>query len=75
MTYKRAVITVTHSLSSTGWAQINGRNAINWEERFDLDVWYVDNWNLGLDFKILCNTFIEVFGRRNITQENRSTVD
>ena len=40
----------------TGWAQINGRNAIPWEERIKLDIWYVDNWSLGLDFYILLRT-------------------
>ena len=44
----------------TGWAQINGRNAISWEDRFKLDVWYVDNRSLGLDIKILFLTFSKV---------------
>jgi len=44
----------------TGWAQINGRNAIEWEDRFKLDVWYVDNWSLKLDFLILRETAIKV---------------
>lgn len=45
----------------TGWAQVNGRNAITWEERFELDVWYVDNRSLMLDFYILYLTFLKVF--------------
>lgn len=47
----------------TGWAQINGRNEVNWENRFALDVWYVDNHNLLLDIKILFTTVIKVFQR------------
>ncbi len=43
----------------TGWAQINGRNALTWEEKFRLDVWYVDHWSLWLDFKILLHHFLE----------------
>jgi len=44
----------------TGWAQISGRNAISWEKKFELDVWYVENWTLWLDFKILLLTFFKV---------------
>ena len=58
----------------TGWAQINGRNAISWEEKFQLDVWYVDNLNLGLDLKILWLTFIKVFQREGINAENHATM-
>ena len=50
----------------TGWAQVNGRNAISWEEKFKLDVWYVDNRTLWLDFKILCMTVVKVFKREGI---------
>ncbi|KJG56849.1 sugar transferase [Photobacterium kishitanii] len=50
----------------TGWAQINGRNAISWEEKFKLDVWYVDNNNLWLDFKILYLTVFKIFKKENI---------
>jgi sugar transferase EpsL len=56
-----------------GWAQINGRNAISWEEKFRLDVWYVDHWSLGLDIKILAQTLLKVIRREGITpvgQEN-----
>src|SRR5512139_672531 len=42
----------------TGWAQVNGRNALEWEDKFRLDVWYVDHWSIGLDLKILFLTFI-----------------
>ncbi|MFH1370586.1 MAG: sugar transferase [Planctomycetota bacterium] len=59
----------------TGWAQINGRNAISWEDRFQLDVWYVDNWSLWLDLKILVKTIILVFKREGITQQGRATMD
>ena len=50
----------------TGWAQINGRNAISWEEKFALDVWYVDNQSLWLDAKIIFHTFFKVFARTGI---------
>ena len=50
----------------TGWAQINGRNAISWEERFDLDVWYVDNRSLRLDLLILARTVAAVLKRQGI---------
>jgi sugar transferase EpsL len=43
----------------TGWAQVNGRNALTWDEKFKLDVWYVDHWSLGLDIKILLMTGLE----------------
>lgn len=45
----------------TGWAQINGRNTVTWEDKFKLDLWYVDNWNLLVDFKIILKSFIYVF--------------
>jgi len=50
----------------TGWAQINGRNNIPWEERIELDVWYVDNWSLWLDMKIVLKTPAVVFNKANI---------
>ncbi len=59
----------------TGWAQINGRNAISWEEKFKLDVWYVDNWNLWIDVKIIFKTFTAVFGRRGINQQGQATAE
>jgi exopolysaccharide biosynthesis polyprenyl glycosylphosphotransferase len=50
----------------TGWAQVNGRNAISWEERIKLDVWYVDNWSWWLDFKIMLKTFAVVIKREGL---------
>lgn len=57
----------------TGWAQVNGRNAISWEDKFKLDVWYVDNQSLWLDLKILWMTFVKVFKREGISQEGQAT--
>lgn len=51
----------------TGWAQVNGRNALSWEEKFELDVWYVENQSLTLDLKILFLTFFKVLKRENTT--------
>lgn len=59
----------------TGWAQVNGRNAISWEEKFKLDVWYVDNWRLWLDIKIFFLTFYKVFKREGISNENSVTME
>ena len=59
----------------TGWAQVNGRNVISWEEKFQLDVWYVDNWDLWIDFKILLKTFTSVFQREGITQRGHVTAE
>lgn len=50
----------------TGWAQVNGRNAISWEERIKLDVWYVENWSLWLDFKIMLKTVTVVIKREGL---------
>mgnify|MGYP001497909686 CR=1 FL=1 len=58
----------------TGWAQVNGRNAISWEEKFKLDVWYVDNQSFWLDLKILWMTFNKVFKREGISQEGEATM-
>lgn len=52
----------------TGWAQVNGRNALTWDEKFKLDLWYVDNWSLLLDFKILLMTVEKVIKREGISQ-------
>lgn len=52
----------------SGWAQVNGRNALTWDEKFRLDLWYVDNWSLWLDFKILLLTVKKVFKREGISQ-------
>jgi sugar transferase EpsL len=57
----------------TGWAQINGRNDLSWEQKFALDVWYVDNWSLGLDFRILGKTFWQVFKRDSISRFGHAT--
>lgn len=53
----------------TGWAQINGRNLTSWEERFALDLWYVDHWSLALDFKILVKTFVQVLRGKGIAPQ------
>jgi sugar transferase EpsL len=58
----------------TGWAQVNGRNAINWEERFALDVWYVDNLSLTLDMKILLLTFATALRREGIGHGSELTM-
>ena len=59
----------------TGWAQINGRNALGWEEKFRLDTWYVDHWSLRLDIKILFLTFWKVLIREGISQPGQATAD
>ncbi len=58
----------------TGWAQVNGRNAISWEEKFNLDVWYVDNQSLWLDMKIIWLTVKKVIVRDGISAEGESTM-
>jgi lipopolysaccharide/colanic/teichoic acid biosynthesis glycosyltransferase len=58
----------------TGWAQVNGRNAISWEDRFALDVWYVDHRSLALDLKILAMTVARVFQRSGISREGHATM-
>ena len=57
----------------TGWAQVNGRNALSWEDKFALDVWYVDHHSLMLDLKILLMTVAAVFRRHGISYENSAT--
>jgi sugar transferase EpsL len=59
----------------TGWAQVNGRNAISWDEKFKLDVWYVDNQSFWLDIKILFLTVFKVFKRDGISQEGQVTME
>ncbi len=59
----------------TGWAQVNGRNAISWEQKFEYDVWYVDNRSLMLDLKILLMTVVAVFRREGISQEGHVTAE
>lgn len=59
----------------TGWAQVNGRNSLSWEEKFKLDVWYIDHWSLGLDIKILFHTIEKVFRREGISSESSVTME
>jgi len=59
----------------TGWAQINGRNAITWEEKFKLDVWYVDNRSLWLDIKIIYLTVWKILKREGINQPGQATME
>jgi lipopolysaccharide/colanic/teichoic acid biosynthesis glycosyltransferase len=57
----------------TGWAQVNGRNNVSWEEKFRLDVWYVDNWSLLLDLQILARTIWKVITREGINEPGNAT--
>jgi len=57
----------------TGWAQVNGRNALSWEEKFSLDVWYVDNASFSLDLKILWMTVEKIIKREGISQQGEAT--
>jgi len=59
----------------TGWAQVNGRNAISWEQKFEYDVWYVENLSFLLDMKILWMTFLKVVKRSGISQEGQATME
>jgi len=59
----------------TGWAQINGRNAITWDEKFRHDVWYVDHWSLLLDVKIIVLTIWKVISREGINQPGQATME
>jgi len=58
----------------TGWAQINGRNLISWEEKFSLDLWYVENQSFLLDIKVIMITIVKVFNRDGINQEKNITM-
>ena len=58
----------------TGWAQVNGRNAITWEDKFALDVWYVDHWSLGLDLRILWMTLVQVLGGAGVSAQGHATM-
>lgn len=58
----------------TGWAQVNGRNNLTWEEKFRLDVWYVDNWSLALEFRILVMSVGKVLRREDINAEGCATM-
>lgn len=59
----------------TGWAQVNGRNAISWTQKFEYDVWYVDNISLSLDVKIFVRTILKVFKREGISSDTSSTME
>jgi lipopolysaccharide/colanic/teichoic acid biosynthesis glycosyltransferase len=59
----------------TGWAQIHGRNALSWPEKFDLDIWYVDHQSFWLDIKILALTLFKVLTREGISQPGQATAD
>jgi lipopolysaccharide/colanic/teichoic acid biosynthesis glycosyltransferase len=59
----------------TGWAQVNGRNSISWEQKFSLDIWYVDNQSLYLDIKILLMTVTYVLASRHIVPDNRGAME
>jgi len=58
----------------TGWAQVNGRNAVSWEKRFEFDVWYVDHWTLGLDLRILGRTALKVLRGEGISAPDHATM-
>jgi lipopolysaccharide/colanic/teichoic acid biosynthesis glycosyltransferase len=59
----------------TGWAQVNGRNAISWEDKFKLDVWYVDNWSLWMDVKIVLMTVVKVLKKEGVSQKGHATME
>ncbi|HHH81752.1 MAG TPA: sugar transferase, partial [Chloroflexi bacterium] len=59
----------------TGWAQIHGRNALTWEDKFRLDIWYVDHWSLWLDLKILAISVWKVLTREGISQPGHATME
>ena len=59
----------------TGWAQVNGRNAISWQQKFELDVWYVDNISFKIDCKILWKTVVKVFKREGVSSDNSVTME
>jgi undecaprenyl phosphate N,N'-diacetylbacillosamine 1-phosphate transferase len=59
----------------TGWAQINGRNAISWEQKFEYDIWYVENQSFWLDMKILWRTFLKVMKRSDISSDTAVTIE
>lgn len=58
----------------TGWAQVCGRNTLTWEQRFELDVWYIDHWSLSLDLKIIGMTMLKVFRRDGVSAEGHATM-
>ena len=58
----------------SGWAQVNGRNRLSWEDKFAHDVWYIDHWSLWLDLRILLRTIATVLKREGISQPGRATM-
>ena len=65
-----------HSVSPgiTGWAQINGRNSITWEEKFQLDLWYIDHWSLWLDLKIIAQTVNKIVSKEGVDEDQNTTM-
>lgn len=59
----------------TGWAQVNGRNAISWEQKFEYDIWYIDHLSFWLDIKIIWMTFVKVFKREGINSASTATME
>lgn len=59
----------------TGWAQVNGRNSLSWQQKFDMDVWYVDNRSFWLDLRILWKTVIKVLQREGISAQGEATME
>jgi sugar transferase EpsL len=59
----------------TGWAQVNGRNALTWQDKFRLDIWYVDHWSLGLDVRIILLTLWKAISREGISQPGHATAE
>jgi len=59
----------------TGWVQVNGRNAISWQEKFELDIWYIDNISFALDSRIICLTLFKVLKRDGINADNSATME
>jgi sugar transferase EpsL len=59
----------------TGWAQVNGRNALTWPDKFKYDIWYVDHWSFWLDIKIILMTVLKVFNREGISQAGQATTE
>ncbi len=57
----------------TGWAQVNGRNTLTWEDKFKLDVWYVDHWSICLDLRIICMTLWKALKREGISGQGEAT--
>ncbi len=58
----------------TGWAQINGRNSITWEEKFQLDLWYIDHWSLWLDLKIIAKTVSKIVSKEGVDEDQNTTM-